>query len=430
MTRAHEPGGGRGWIEFVGLYFIVAGAFNVIAGIAALSRPDVFHEDAALIQHMSFWAWVWFALAVAQVVIGALVLRRSRAARAWGIGFALAGFIVWFVAFGALPALESHAVRHLRAHPVRPHGVPGVLPLRHAPRTAAGDPSRPWEHAGLRVAGGRLLVAGRDAKALAREHGTPLYVYDLQRVAEVTHALQDALGRAGLRHRVRLALKALREPTLLRLLRRLGPPGDPMAIGLDACSPGEVQPALECGFLPEEISYTGTNVSERDLDVIAPPALHINVDLLTQIDRVGRGCPGRAVGLRINPRAGVMRGHAESLYSGARPTKFGIYDEDLEEAVGRAARHGLTIDTAHFRLANGMLDDELPVFARHSPPPSAWCAGSSLRDAPCRRSPSAAASTRPCTKASGRWTLTPTPASSPGTSATWAWPSASSPASS
>ena len=59
MTRAHEPGGGRGWIEFVGLYFIVAGAFNVIAGIAALSRPDVFHEDAALIQNMSFWAWVW-----------------------------------------------------------------------------------------------------------------------------------------------------------------------------------------------------------------------------------------------------------------------------------------------------------------------------------------------------------------------------------
>jgi len=103
MTRAHEPGEGRGWIELVGLFFIVAGAFNIIAGVAALTRPEVFQEDAALIQHMSFWAWVWFALAVAQVVIGAFVLRRSRAARAWGIGFALAGFIIWFVAFGAFP---------------------------------------------------------------------------------------------------------------------------------------------------------------------------------------------------------------------------------------------------------------------------------------------------------------------------------------
>ena len=62
----------------------------------------------------------------------------------------------------------------------------------------------------MRIEDGRLLVAERDAEALAREHGTPLYVNDLQRVAEVTLALQDALGHAGLRHRVRLALKALR----------------------------------------------------------------------------------------------------------------------------------------------------------------------------------------------------------------------------
>ena len=214
----------------------------------------------------------------------------------------------------------------------------------------------------MRIAGGRLLVAGRDAEALALEHGTPTYAYDLLRVPEVAGALQAALAGVGLRHRVRLALKALREPALLRLLRRLAPRGDPQAVGLDACSPGEVQHALACGFTPEEISYTGTNVSARDLDVIAPLPLHINVDLLTQIDRVGRRCPGRAVGLRLNPREGVMRGHAESLYSGARPTKFGIYDEDLDEAVARAARHGLTIDTAHFHLANGMLNDELPAF--------------------------------------------------------------------
>jgi len=214
----------------------------------------------------------------------------------------------------------------------------------------------------MHVAGGRLLVAGRDAEALAREHGTPLYAYDLQRVAEVARALQSALGRADLRHRVRLALKALREPALLRLLRRLGAPGDPAAVGLDACSPGEVLAGLECGFLPEEVSYTGTNVSERDLDVIAPLPLHINVDLLTQFERVGRRCPGRAVGVRLNPRAGVMRGHAQSLYSGAGPTKFGIYEDDLGRALEIAARHDLIVDTAHFHLANGMLGDELPAF--------------------------------------------------------------------
>jgi diaminopimelate decarboxylase len=224
------------------------------------------------------------------------------------------------------------------------------------------DPQFAWEHQGMRVTGGRLLVAGRDAEALAREHGTPLWVFDLTRIGEVARGLRRALQRAGLRPRVRLALKALHEAPALDYLRRLAPPGDPAAVGIDACSPGEVQRALAHGFLPSEISFTGTNVSERDLDVIAPAAVHINVDLLTQIERVGRRCPGRAIGLRINPRAGVMRGHATSLYAGARPTKFGIYEEQLDDAVTVATRHGLTIDTVHFHLANRMLNSELPAF--------------------------------------------------------------------
>ena len=55
---------------------------------------------------------------------------------------------------------------------------------------------QPWEHEGVRVVDGRLLVAGRDAEALAREHGTPLYVFDVVRVAEQARALRDALARA------------------------------------------------------------------------------------------------------------------------------------------------------------------------------------------------------------------------------------------
>ena len=220
----------------------------------------------------------------------------------------------------------------------------------------------PWEHEGVRVADGRLLVAGRDAEALAREHGTPLYVFDVTSVAEQARALRDALARAGLRPRVRLALKAQRAPEALAALRALAAPGSPGAVGVDVCSPGELLHALANGFAAGEISYTGTNLSERDLDVIVPTGVHVNLDLLTQLERYGRRCPGRTVGLRLNPRAGVMRGHAESLYSGGRPTKFGIYEEDLDEALAVARRHGLVVDTVHVHLANGILDDELPAY--------------------------------------------------------------------
>jgi diaminopimelate decarboxylase len=165
-----------------------------------------------------------------------------------------------------------------------------------------------------------------------------------------------------LRPRVRLALKAQRAPEALAALRALAAPGAPGAVGVDVCSPGELLHALANGFEAGEISYTGTNLSERDLDVIVPTGVHVNLDLLTQLERYGRRCPGRTVGLRLNPRAGVMRGHEESLYSGGRPTKFGIYEEDLDRALAVARRHDLTIDTVHVHLANGILDDELPAY--------------------------------------------------------------------
>ncbi|HEV8563817.1 MAG TPA: diaminopimelate decarboxylase [Actinomycetota bacterium] len=212
-----------------------------------------------------------------------------------------------------------------------------------------------WERQGLEVRAGRLLIAGRDVEALAREHGTPLYVIDCERVREQAVALREALEGAGLRGIVRLALKAQRESALLRFLRERAP-----FVGLDVCSPGEVGWALEHGWEPSEISYTGTNLSERDLDVILQAGVHLNVDLLTQIDRVGRRAPGRAIGLRVNPRIGA--GGVDTLYSGERPTKFGVFAEQLGDAFARARRHRLTIDTVHFHVGDGYLDHGLPLF--------------------------------------------------------------------
>jgi hypothetical protein len=61
--------------------------------------------------------------------------------------------------------------------------------------------------------------------------------------------------------------------------------------------------ALECGWRPDEISYTGTNVSERDLDVLVAHGIHLNLDAISQIERYGRRAPGSRIGLRIDPGA-------------------------------------------------------------------------------------------------------------------------------
>lgn len=134
---------------------------------------------------------------------------------------------------------------------------------------------------------------------------------------------------------------------------------------MDVCSPGELLHALEHGWLPEEISFTGTNVSERDLDTILSHPVHVNVDLLSQLERFGRRARGRAVGLRVNPRRGAASGAGrQHLYSGAEhPSKFGILEEQLDDALEIARRFDLAIDTVHFHVGDGFLDDELPRFA-------------------------------------------------------------------
>ena len=215
-----------------------------------------------------------------------------------------------------------------------------------------------WVRPGLETVDGRLSIAGRDAEALARRHGTPLFVYDRTRVAEAARDLQGALARAGLRHAVRFALKANREPEVLGVLRGLAAPGAPDSVGIDACSPGEVLHALAHGWRAAEISFTGTNVSERDLDVLLEHGVHVNLDAVSQVERYGRRAAGTRIGLRVNPGSGVGY-HAGLEYSGERPTKFGIGDDRFDDALAAAARHGLVIDTVHVHAGSGWLGDRL-----------------------------------------------------------------------
>ena len=220
-----------------------------------------------------------------------------------------------------------------------------------------------WRRPGLDVVGDRLSLNGADLEGLLREHGAPLFVYDLERPRENVRALQEALTRAGLDHVVRFALKANPEPTILRVLRGLGGPGEPGAVGIDACSPGEVTHALANGWEPAEISHTGTNVSERDLDVLLAHPIRINLDAVSQIERLGRRAPGRRIGIRINPGAGA--GYTDHLaYAGERPTKFGVTEDRLDDAIEAARRHGLVVDTLHFHAGSGWLGDQLDGFER------------------------------------------------------------------
>jgi diaminopimelate decarboxylase len=218
-----------------------------------------------------------------------------------------------------------------------------------------------WRRPGLDVVDGSIVLNGADLETLARRHGSPLFVYDLARPVENMRRLQGALARAGVPYVTRFALKSCPDPRILAVLRAMGEPGTPDGVGIDACSPGEVLHALANGWPADAISHTGTNVSDRDLDVLLAHPIRLNLDGVSQLERVGRRAPGRTVGIRINPGTGA--GYTEHLsYAGERPTKFGVTEDRLDDAIAAARRHGLIVDTLHFHAGSGWLGDQLGGF--------------------------------------------------------------------
>ncbi len=234
-----------------------------------------------------------------------------------------------------------------------------------------------WARDDLRYEDGRLTFAGQDVDRLARDHDGPLFLYSADRVRANIARLRTALAASGCPHHLHYAMKCNRFRPLLNLMAEDG------AMGIDVCSPDEMDLALTSGFAARDISFTGTSVSNRDLDrLLAQPDLHINCDSLSQIRRIGERTPGRAIGIRVNPGVGVGYGdHARLTYAGERTTKFGIYREQWIEALALAAQFGLTITTIHFHVGCGFLSRQLDAWDK-----AVGAAASFLTDLPDVRS--------------------------------------------
>jgi diaminopimelate decarboxylase len=220
-----------------------------------------------------------------------------------------------------------------------------------------------WERESLSYgADGRLLLRGRDVGTLAAEcGGRPLYLYDGRRVEENIYRLDSTLTAAGLRHRIFYAMKSNRFMPLLSMMKSRG------LCGIDACSPAEVVHARQCGFLPDEISFTATSLSNDDLQAISRhKGMTINCDSISSIRRLGAlGCC-QEIGIRINPGAGIGYTDNERLrYAGEeKPTKFGIYLSEFAEALEVAESVGLKVSGIHFHAGCGFLTPQLDQLDR------------------------------------------------------------------
>lgn len=229
--------------------------------------------------------------------------------------------------------------------------------MANSPLPSLVDPSpiaaEWWERADRHYdAAGDLWLGGRRATDLARETGTPAYVYSVARINQNVARLRSALAEVGAPTRLLYAMKCNRFAPLLAHLRGLG-------VGLDVCSPGEVRHALACGFELSQLSFTAGSLSSADYAALGGwPGLWVNADSLTALRRLAQVSPGRQLGLRINPASGL--GYNELVtYSGRKPSKFGVYRDRFAEALQLAGSLGLALSGLHCHAGCGFLTPQL-----------------------------------------------------------------------
>lgn len=165
---------------------------------------------------------------------------------------------------------------------------------------------------------------------LARRFGTPLYVYDFDRMGRQLEKLRDAVpGRFDLY----FAVKANPSLGVLRFFAQRG-------LGADVASRGELEAAREAGFPPRRIVFAGPGKSDEDLEAaVGAEILGINVEGPRELARLSRAGARRRervpVQLRLNPGFGTDdRGE---ILGGTGAGKFGVdlgTAEELLEASG------------------------------------------------------------------------------------------------
>lgn len=186
-------------------------------------------------------------------------------------------------------------------------------------------------------------IAGQSVPELAREFGTPVYVYDAAKIAERIADLAPF-------DVVRYAQKASSNLAILDLVRRRGG-------YVDSVSAGEIHRALAVGFRPgqethpPEIIYTADIFDREAMELVTRHDIHVNCGSPEMIDQYGERMPGRSITLRINP--GFGHGHSQKTNTGGAQSKHGIWHEQLEDCLERAAKYRLTIGGLHMHIGSG-----------------------------------------------------------------------------
>lgn len=192
-----------------------------------------------------------------------------------------------------------------------------------------------------------LQIGQISVEELLAQYGSPLYVMDQSVVIHQVEQLKQGFSRIPVQ--IHYAMKANYNPAVLRLFLQHG-------IGLDTVSPMEIQLALQIGFRPDQIVFTGNNASLQELLHCHDLGVTLNIGSLYSLEQFGQQRPGSEISIRINP--GFGSGHHAHCITGGPQSKFGIYHDQLDQVEVIIQKHHLKLIGVHCHIGTGILSVE------------------------------------------------------------------------
>ncbi len=180
----------------------------------------------------------------------------------------------------------------------------------------------------------------------AERFGTPLYVYDAQKIKQQFHRLKNAFNSIESLE-IRYAVKALSNLNILNILKECGS-------GLDTVSIEEIKLGLHAGFDPKKIIFTPNGVCFTELEEAVSLGVQINIDNLNVLEKFGNIYPEVPVCLRINPH--IMAGGNTNISVGHIDSKFGISIHQLPHILRIVANTKMNINGLHMHTGSDILD--------------------------------------------------------------------------
>jgi diaminopimelate decarboxylase len=192
----------------------------------------------------------------------------------------------------------------------------------------------------------RFEIQGLALTDLVKQFGSPLYVYDADKIIQQLNTLQTTFAPSNVK--VKYATKALTNISILKLLKKNGS-------GIDVVSVNEAKLALGVGFEPSDIMFTSNSVSMDEIIEAVDLGIYINLDNLSILEKFGQKYGDTyPCCIRLNPS--IMAGGNLKISTGHSQSKFGIPVEQMDQIKAILDRYKIQINGLHIHTGSEIKD--------------------------------------------------------------------------